>query len=455
VLPRLGALRPDLGAASLAFASGLTVWDRIRQHAATGADAAQVGRRGWRRLLVAGMAAVITAWNHSGREIVAGMVTPSNVIVPDRDWQRDRLVISLAGWRPYTGPLDLARPLLQNFLRLPPSHYPALRGLVDDGWLAEAVAEALGAVEARQFLVALADALKQDPRPQDGDELASRMRLFADELAVRYRPTLTVEGACERFERWRSLNPDASSHARSDQIESLIRLYRLDLEGELACFTLFREAYLREADTAALHACDQLLARLFRFPDLRAARTVEMSDLQAALTDPEDREALSRLAFPRSALGHRPALQAIGDRARGHVVLQTEIADDRGTRHMVREPRDAAEMGRLYRLFLQSGFPLDISENDRHLVLVDRDGQLSGGVVWRLDAIGEPHLDGVVVARPMRGRGLARLLLEDFARRLSDDGHQVLRTHFSLQGFFTRLGFHTDRQRGGLVRRLA
>jgi GNAT superfamily N-acetyltransferase len=179
-----------------------------------------------------------------------------------------------------------------------------------------------------------------------------------------------------------------------------------------------------------------------------------LSDLQAALASAEDRDALGRLAFPHSAAGHSPALQAVGDRARGHVVLQTEVQDDHELTYITREPRDAAEMGRLYRLFLQSGFPLEISESDNHLVTVDADGQMAGGVVWRLDAAGEPHLDGVAVVPSRRGHGLARAILEDFASRLRDDGHTHLRTHYSLKDFFEHLGFATDKQRGGLVRHL-
>jgi len=454
VLPRLGALRPALGAASLAFASGLSIWDRIRQQGATADAVTAYGARNWRRLLVAGMAVVITAWRHSGREIVPGMVHPANVIVSDRDWQKSDLVISLAGWRRYAGPLDLVRPLLKNFLRLPASHYPALQGLFDDGWLGDAVAEALGPGEGREFLNEIVAALEREPFAEGGPDLVARLRRFARELAVRYRPPLVVERAADRYRRWREMNADPSPRARSDQLESLVRLYRLDREGEPACFTLFRQTYLSEAPDAARRACDQLVARLFRHPDLRASRTVELSDLQAALLDPEDRLALGRLAFPQSAIGHHPAVQSVGDPARGHVVLVTDIADDHGGRYLVREPRDAAEMGRLYRLFLQSGFPLAISEADRHLVVVDRHEHLMGGVVWRIDTAGEPHLDGVVVTDSLRGRGLARVLLEDFSDRLADDGHAVLRTHFSLQGFFEHLGFRVDRQRGGLVKQL-
>ncbi|MEZ4387580.1 MAG: AMP-binding protein [Candidatus Krumholzibacteriia bacterium] len=455
VLPRLGAVRTDLGAASMAYASGLSVWDQVRQHAATPADASEFGRDRLRRLFISGMATVMMAWRHAERSIVPGMVTPSNVVVPERDWQRGRLLISLAGWRPYRGPLDLVRPLLKNFLRLPVSHYPALRGMLDDGWLLEAVAEALGGREGAEFLADLADELRRTPLDEAEAGWADAVAGYADRLRTSYRPSLAVEGATERYHRWRQANPNAAPHACSDQLESLLRLYRLDREGELAVFTLFRDTYLADGSDEARDACQRLLARLYRHGGLRAARTVELSDLQAAIQDQDHRDVLARLAFPQSAGASRPALQAVGDRARDHVVLQTEVADNRGVRYFVHEPRDAAEMGRLYRLFLRSNFPLAVSEQDRHLVMVDRDEQLAGGVVWRLDASGEPHLDGVAVTQSLRGRSLSRALIEDFSRRLADEGHTVLRTHFSLQEFFKGLGFDVDNQRGGLVKRLS
>ncbi len=453
VMPRLGAVRPDLGAASLEFTSGLTLWDHVRLHAATHDAVSALGRTAWRRLFVSGMATVITAWDQSRRTIVPGLVTPSNVMVPDRDWQRDRVVISLTGWCRYTGPLDLARPLLKNFLRLAPNHHPALRDVMDDDWLGEAVAEALGQTDGRLFLEELATALELTPLAEGGPELTERIREKARDLAVRYHAPLAVESAAARYHDWADVNPDASPRARSDQIESLIRLYRLD-SRELARFTLFGKTYLADATAEAQQACEQLVSRLFRYPQQRAARTVELSDLQAALDDPDDRAALGRLAFPQSAHGRAPHLTPVGDRAREHVVLQTEIRDDHDEIYIVREPRDAAELGKLYRLFLLSGFPLAISESDRLLVTLDDDGQLAGGVVWRPDADVEPHLDGVVVVGYRRGRGLARVILEDFCQRLANDGHKILRTHFSLQGFFSRLGFQLDQQRGGLVRRL-
>ena len=138
VLPRLGAVRIDLGAASLAYASGLSVWDQVRQHATTmptrpssaAGGCAGSSSPAWPPCWSPGAtprAASCRAWSrHRTSSCRAGLATrpPGH--------QPGRLERS-------PGPLDLVRPLLKNFLRLPDRHYPALQGLLEDHWLLEAV----------------------------------------------------------------------------------------------------------------------------------------------------------------------------------------------------------------------------------------------------------------------------------------------------------------------------
>lgn len=458
VTPRFGCLRPDLGAVSLAFASDLSVWERIRLHAADAASR-PLGRPGWRKLLVAGMATVLTAWLHSDRRIIPGMVTPSNVIVPDPDWRQDRLVISLGGWRPYAGPLSLVRPLLKNFLRLPASHFPICAPLLDDRWVLEAIAEALGAGPARAFLADLADELARDGLPEAGPDFPAQVTAFAARLAEAYWAPLALESAVDRYREWKAANPGASPAASVDQIEALARLYHLDElprddSGEATRVALFARTYFARRGPAVEAAFARLQGRLFVDPSLRAAQTVELSEVQGLFTAAEDRLAFSRMAFPHAAPEHQPQVATVGDPDLRHVVLRTTLTDDHGLAYACLEPRSAAEVGKLYRLFFESGFPLTISPRDRHLVVLDAREQIVGGVVHRPDTGAEPHLEGVVVARTLRGRGLARALLDDFCHRMAAEGHTLVRTHYSLREFFQRQGFDVDRQWGGVVRRL-
>ena len=181
---------------------------------------------------------------------------------------------------------------------------------------------------------------------------------------------------------------------------------------------------------------------------------MELSDLQNLFTAAEDRLAFSRMAFPHAAPEHQPQVATVGDPDHRHVVLRTTLTDDHGIAYACLEPRSAAEVGKLYRLFLESGFPLTISPRDRHLIVLDAREQIVGGIVHRPDTGAEPHLEGVVVARTLRGRGLARALIDDFCHRMAAEGHTLVRTHYSLREFFQRQGFDVDRKWGGFVRRL-
>ncbi|HXK62473.1 MAG TPA: GNAT family N-acetyltransferase, partial [Acidobacteriota bacterium] len=62
------------------------------------------------------------------------------------------------------------------------------------------------------------------------------------------------------------------------------------------------------------------------------------------------------------------------------------------------------------------------------------------------------HLDGVVVARPLQGRGIGTALLDDFCARMANENASVVKTHFFLRQFCLPRGFQVDRRWGGLVR---
>ena len=75
---------------------------------------------------------------------------------------------------------------------------------------------------------------------------------------------------------------------------------------------------------------DRLLVRMFRHPERRATQMVELSDLQAALTDPDDRTAFNRLAFPNRMRADTVEVRAVGDPAHSQVVVRSTIQDQHG-----------------------------------------------------------------------------------------------------------------------------
>jgi GNAT superfamily N-acetyltransferase len=120
----------------------------------------------------------------------------------------------------------------------------------------------------------------------------------------------------------------------------------------------------------------------------------------------------------------------------------------------VRDPVDAAEVGRLYRLFVRAGLPRTFSPERRYLVVLDSSGRIVGGVSYSLLAPDAAQLDGLVIEPSLRGRGLSAALLDDLSTRLGALGVKSLLAHLAFR-HLPLAGFRLDRRYGSLVRDLA
>ncbi len=450
VLPPFGCFRPNLGAFSLRYVSDLTVWERIREISARGGTAPPPGT--WRRLLATAMATVVSGWLASGRRIVPGLVAPTNVMVPEPDYREDAVLVNLTEWQPYRGPASLVRPLLKNFFRQTAAHYPRVRDELRTTWIFEAIREALSPADARAFLHDLRASLVNDPLPEAGPDFPGLLDDHLAGLDHRYRPPLAVEAALDRYAEWARLNRDATMDARLSIVDELRRLYRIDGRGEIARYHLFQHTCFEDAPAPIHEALDRIINCLHRNPGRRATELVELSDLQDLLAAAGEHAAFQRVAFPAFEPQKDLWLVTVGDRERHHVVLRSRIADRRGGIYTVHDPVAPAEMGVIYRMFFLSGYPKTVSEHDHILVVENDRDHVVGGVCYQLEEDGVVHMDGIVVTRALHGRGLTTAILEDFAVRMTDAGHRVLRTHYVLPEFFQKRGFRLDHRWGGLVR---
>ena len=455
VLPRFGCCRPELGAISLAYTSDLTVWEKIREFSSVrGPGTSLPSRSAWRKLFVLAMSTVFAGWANSGRRIVPGAVSPTNVVVPEPDFREGHHITSLTGWRPYAGPLSLVGPLVRNFYLQTASHYPWCRNYLELEWICEACTEAIGVQDTIVFLAELQRVLNDQALPQVGRELKAVVNAYRDRLRARPYLPLALQSAIERYRAWERVSGKTTAQARVQTCEELSRLYRLDRHGEIVRYTLYRHTYFAKTAPTTLEIFDRLLTRMFSHPGHRATELVELSDLQAVLDDPDDRLAFRRLAFPRAKPAHKLEVLAVGDRGKGQVIVRSKITDKQGGSLTVYEPTAPAEVGMVYRLFLLAGFPKTISERDCFFVAKNLDEQIIGGICYQVVSEAVVHLDGIVVARTFLNRGITSALLEDFCARMAERGFQVVKTHFFLRAFYQRRGFHTDQRWGGLVRYL-
>ena len=453
VLPTFGCFRPELGALSMAYVSDLTVWEKIREFSGIrGPGTAPPTRMRWHQLMVRAMGVVVRGWRNSGRRIIPGLITPNNIVVPEPEFRRGAVQNNLSGWKAYTGPLSLIRPLWRNMYQHTISHYPWSREYLEREWIFEAIVEALDPNGALAFLKELKEEISSLSTDEMGLGFTEALDGFIESLEGSYQIPLSLRGAIHRFEEWESVNIQARLKARLEILEELTRLYRLDRLPEIARFTLFRNTYFKDADPQLLEIFDRLLVRMFRHPNRRATQMVELSDLQAALSDQDDRAAFNRLAFPHRLRSDSVEVLAVGDAAHSQVLVRSTIQDQHGHSYVICEPAGPAEVGQLYRLFLRAGFPKTISEADRYLVATDESEQIIGGVVYRQLDDEAVFLDGIVVNQALIERGIARAILADFCTRLTAEGVKTIKTHFFLRRFYQKHGFRMDERWGGLVR---
>ena len=455
VLPRFGCFRPDQGVMSQAFVSNLNVWERIREHASDRSmQDDEVEHRNWRRLFVRAMSVVFRAWRQSGKRILPGMITPMNVFVPEPDFREGDRVLSMGGWRRYTGPLDLVRPMLRNFYKQTIVNYPWTEKHLDLTWICDACVEACGPQDASAFLADLAGHLKDQRLDGYRGRLANELSAYTRNLETRAFLSCALIGAIERYRNWLKQQTEASPTAKRQVIDEVYRLYGLHRRPQQDRFHLYRRTWFSEAPSAVRDAFDRLLDTMFHNPAVRPASMVELSDLQSVLRDEDDRAVFMHMVFPHSRVPETTRLLEIGELDHRQVIVDTVITDKRGMEYHVREPLEPAEYGRLYRHFVKSGYYKTISEKDRFFVVTDHNDDVVAGISWQDVGDDVAHLNGIVVAHTLLGRGISSVLIDDFCTRLANLGYAAVKTHFVLRPFFERHGFQVDKRWGGLVRML-
>ncbi len=452
-LPRFGCIRPELATMSLEYVNELTAWEKIREYGGSSSQASHVVHEAdWHRLLVTGMATFFRAWKYSGKRIIPGVMSPSNVVVPDLDFREEALILSLSGWEEYSTPITLMRPLWSNFFRKTISLYPLTDRVLDERWLFDAVIEGLGSVEGEEFLKDFSYEIETIENNPFSAKFVEDLHDYIEKISTQWYVPQPVRNAIHRYHAWQKINPNVTSQACAELLEGLTSMYHMHRYGEIARYYLYSRTYFDLASNDVKRTFSILLDELWAEPSLHATQRVELSELQAALESQADRDVFSRLVFPRAHKPQTVEVLTFGERGRKTVVVRTNMVDNHGEGYDIREPIEPEEVGSLYRLFYQERFPKSVSEQDRHLVVTDATDRVIGGLTFKDQDKEVVHMDGLVTSGPLMGRGIATALLEDFVTRMASRGVKVLKTDFIMRDFCERRGFNVNKNWGGLVR---
>ncbi|MBN2105134.1 GNAT family N-acetyltransferase [bacterium] len=454
VLPPLGCYRPELGARSMVYLNEITVWGKIRQFSSihfTGGPFTKPET--WRKLFVTALSVFYRGWHNSGNKIVPGSVSPTNVVVPELDFRESAKILSLVGWKEYKNTLSLIQPMLRNFYAKTIANFPRIRAELNVIWIFDACIEALGSEMAFQFLNQLKTDLMHEtlhnyPQPEFMDLLSE----YIENHRNKYYLTLPLINAIERYHNWKALNPMATQIACEQTVIEVYHLYRLDRFHEIARYVLYRHTYFSQADHEASKAFDDLINAMSVQQKKPAIQFLELSNFQSTLTDSDDRNIFSRMVFPQYQ--HRKELEVLkfGESESEHVIVHTTITDKYNNQYTIRPPVAPAEIGQLYRLFFNQNFPKEISEQDKHFVVLNAQERVIAGISYQLQENNVAEIQGIVVSSPLKERGLGTAILEDFCNRMASEDIHVIKAHFFLQPFYEKFGFRVDKSWGALVK---
>lgn len=454
VLPKFGNYRSSLGALSLLFINELSAWDKIREYSCTRISTlSHKDELRWKLLFVRALKAFFIALKASGNQIIPGSISPSNVVVPDPDFKENSYMLSLSGWEKYKNTLSLMHPMIKNFYKQTIANYPWNKEVIKIEWIFDAVMEAFDFDEAVQYLNKIKAEIINDPIDKQL-YISEKLEQFLNGLKEKPYYRLSFLSAIERYKEWIEANPGSTSAARDQFIKKLYWLYHLERFPDLMRYEFYRLTYFSGCCEEINSKLENLISVMFSHSDEPATRLLELSELQEVLTDPDDRLVFSKIVFPEISKPLNMELIKVGEDEYSNLIVKTSITDNKAEVHNIRKAVSPFEVGSLYRMFILDDYPVNVTTDDQFIIITDDDNQesVNGGICYKVSDSNVAHLEGIIIASPLRGRGIGGALLEDFCSRMLSEGIKVVTTHFYLRSFFERYQFKVDSRWGGLVR---
>ena len=453
--PFLGSSRPTLGILSTQYIGGLTAWDKIREFAEIHKSAGFVRPNSWKKVFTKAFTVIFRAWHHSGYQIVPGIISPNNVVVPEMDFRQSAIIVSLTGWTTYKNTVSLVGPILQDFYCKTAALYPWCSKQMDVAWIFDACIESLGREEAMAFLETLRKDLEQKPVYYfDYGNLAEDLEKYLAANLKRYYLPLALYSAIDQYSEWYKMNPLTTAAAKEQTLFELLELYNLQGYPELVRYCFYRNSFFMDASEEVKMNFDKLLDKMMADTHILPIQLVELSALQSVIPGGEDKNIFSRMIFPRLMNEQKIDFMKVGERLKEHLVVKFLLTDKSGTQYTQRDPVEPREIGQLYQLFFRENYPKEISTADHHYVVTDENDKIIGGMTWRNLENNNVLLDGVVVTSSLQGKGIASGMIENFFTSMAARGVRVVKAHFLLGNYYLKHYFEVDKKWGALVKRL-
>ncbi len=451
ILPKLGNFRSDHGIVSFAYINDLTVWERVRLLTSTRSSYNKKDYEvEWEVIFRRGIAAFFTVLKNSGYTVIPGNMSPSNVVVPEPYFKEGTRVLSLAGWKRFNSAEDIMMPLYNNFYLQTYAHYPWSREFLRTDWIFDACLESFGKEKGLKFLREYLEKISQVKNQKLKDDLENFLAERENAPCI----NSYIISAVKNYEDWKTGNPSATHHAKTEIVENLSVMYRMERFTDAERFYFFRKTYFEDLSGDIKILMDKFIKSVYKHPGRQLTDRPELVELQHALVDKVDRNLLNRILFPRLKKSSAAELVTSPEIEEQSLILKTKVKDSFGLKYIIRTPVSPYEIGSLQKLFILDNYPIKIDGNLKYILMFDGEEEenVVGGVCYRMPFPKVARIEGIEIVKSYRGRGLGGTLLDDFCERLNAEGIGTVTTHFFLRAFFERFDFKMDSRWGGLVR---
>jgi long-chain acyl-CoA synthetase len=440
LLPKLGAFRRDLKAWTFAYSGELSAWDKLREFDSKITAVKIIDKKhSLRKIFVQSISAFFKAWKYSEYSIVPGIISPENVLVPELDYKTEATISNIFRWKYYENPGDLFNPVFKNFYLKTTMHYNWLRGRISQQWIFESMMEAFGREETYEKIDGL---LNSDFI--EYPELKDSARDFLEEIRETPYIPLQLETAIMRFFDWYAGHPGSTAESLAQSADDIYNLFNIGSMDDIFRYYYYLYTYFRNAGKQFRSGLENFITGIItgkEEPGPRLSEHPRLAELHSLLENSYEKITFNRMIYPNLKISEKAELTATGSGTRRHSSLVSYIRDNSGEVFTIREPLSASEVGMLYRIFFIEKFPRQITEKDNYLVLADSREIITGGLCYRVLNEEVVHLDGIVLNRSIRGRGLGSGLLGDFIPRMRSAGFKLIKTPNVFREFYLSKGF--------------
>ncbi len=451
----LGSSRPNLGLLSTQYIGGLTAWDKIREYAEIHRSSGYVKPNAWKKVFIRSLSTVFRAWHHSGYQIVPGAITPTNISIPEMDFRESAVILTLTGWSEYKSPLSLVLPMIEDYYCKTTALYPWVKKQIDPLWIFDACIEALGKEDALAFLNLLTLELKKHKVIcHDQSSLSDHLRNYLADNINRFHLPLSLYSAIDQYIDWYRMNPLTTVAAKEQTIIELMELFRLNSLPDLIRYYFYRHTYFMDFSVVVKEAFALLLEKMQEEKGILPIQLIELSELQSALTEEDDKNVFSHMVFPRLQTDQHIDLLKIGESSKEHLLVRFDIHDREGKLYSQYDPVEPREIGQLYQMFFRENYPKEISKTDHQHVVADDSGKIVGGLTWHYLDEETVLFDGIVVTSALQGKGIAAAMIANFFVSMSACGIKTIKAHFLFGNYYMKHFFEVDRKWGALVKAL-